>query len=83
MIPRRTNKGTMKEDSLARRLLLAIVSLRQPWPIKVSRAMVSQPIIAGRTDSSQRMVDFTEARRLALAAGDVDRYPHRPWLPQT
>lgn len=83
MIPRRANKGTMKEDSLARRLLLAIVSLRQPWSIKTSRAMVRQPIIAGSTDSSQRMFNFTEARRLGLAAGDVDRYPHRPWLPQT
>lgn len=83
MIPQRTDKGTMKEDSLARRLLLAIVSLRQPWSIKVSRAMARQPIITGRTDSSQRMVDFTEARRLGVAAGEVDRYPHRPWLPQT
>ncbi len=83
MIPRRADKGTMKEDSLARRLLLAIVSLRQPWSIKASRAMVSQPNIAGRTDSSQRMVDFTEARRLGITAGEVHRYPHRPWIPQT
>ena len=83
MIPHRTNKGTMKENSLARRLLFAIVSLRQPWSIKASRDMVAKPNIAGTTDSSQRMEHFTEARRIGVDAGEVDRYPHRPWLPQT
>lgn len=36
--------------------------------------MESRPNIAGSTDSSQRMVDFTEARRMGLPAGEVDRY---------
>ena len=83
MIPHRTDKGTMKEDSLMRRLLFAIVSLRQPWSIKASRDMVAQPNIAGPTDGSQRMADFTEARRKDIAAGEVDRYPRIPWIPQT
>jgi len=37
-------------------------------------SMESQPNMAGSTDSSQRMVDFTEARRMGLPAGDVDKY---------
>ncbi len=37
-------------------------------------SMKSKPIMAGSTDSSQRMVDFTEARRMGLPAGDVDKY---------
>lgn len=37
-------------------------------------SMESKPIMAGSTDSSQRMVDFTEARRMGLPAGDVDKY---------
>ena len=36
--------------------------------------MEIRPNIAGSTDSSQRMVDFTEARRMGLPAGDVDKY---------
>ena len=82
MIPRRADKGTKKEDTLARRLLLAIVSLRLPYYGRPSRTMVAQPNIAGSTESSQRLVDFTAARRLGLAAGDVDRYPQIPWIPQ-
>lgn len=35
---------------------------------------LSKPNMAGSTDSSQRMVDFTEARRTGLPAGDVDKY---------
>jgi len=37
-------------------------------------SMEARPNMAGSTDSSQRMVDFTEARRIGLHAGDVDRY---------
>lgn len=37
-------------------------------------SMKGKPIMAGSTDSSQRMVDFTEARRMGLPAGDVDKY---------
>ena len=33
-----------------------------------------KPNMAGSTDSSQRMVDFTEARRIGLPAGSVDKY---------
>lgn len=38
---------------------------------------LSKPDTAGSTDSSQRMVDFTEARRMGLPAGDVDKYRSR------
>ena len=37
-------------------------------------SMESKPIMVGSTDSSQRMIDFTEARRIGLPAGDVDKY---------
>ena len=36
--------------------------------------MEIRPNMRGSTDSSQRMVDFTEARRMGLPAGDVDKY---------
>ncbi len=41
---------------------------------KTTPRMEIRPIMAGSTDSSQRMVDFTEARRMGLPAGDVDKY---------
>ncbi len=37
-------------------------------------SMESRPNMRGSTDSSQRMVDFTEARRMGLPAGEVDKY---------
>ena len=37
-----------------------------------------RPNMRGSTDSSQRMVDFTEARRMGLPAGDVDKYRSPP-----
>ena len=37
-------------------------------------SMESKPNMAGSTDSSQSMLDFTEARRMGLPAGDVDKY---------
>lgn len=41
---------------------------------KTTPRMEMKPNIAGSTDSSQRIVDFTEARRMGLPAGDVDKY---------
>jgi len=41
---------------------------------KTTPTMEIQPNMRGSTDSSQRMVDFTEARRMGLPAGDVDKY---------
>jgi hypothetical protein len=68
-------KGTKKEANVARRLLYALISMRPVFRgPKPARSIISLPNMAGTTDSSQRMVDFTEARRLGVAAGDVDRY---------
>jgi len=42
--------------------------------IKATPRMEIRPNMASSTDSSQRMVDFTEARRMGLPAGEVDKY---------
>lgn len=45
---------------------------------KPARSIFTKPNQVGSTDCSQHMVDFTEARRMGLPAGDVDKYrsPH-------
>ena len=68
-----------KENRLAERLLMSFIGIGTWWSKKPPRSIFSQPNMRGSTDSSQRMVDFTKARQLGLPAGDVDRYPHRPW----
>ncbi len=75
-----TGKGSKKEDSLAFRLLMDFMALVPNLGPKPSRSIFSQPNMAGSTDSSQRMVDFTEARCLGIPAGDVDMWPRRPWV---
>ena len=39
-----------------------------------TKRMEIRPNMVGSTDSSQRMIDFTEARRIGLPAGEVDNY---------
>lgn len=56
-----------ERESLMDRIMSAGVGTTTP-------KMEIQPNMAGSTDSSQRMVDFTEARRIGLPAGEVDRY---------
>jgi len=71
-------KGQKKEANVARRLLMDIIGRSSmAWQRQARRSrspMIRQPNMRGATDSSQRMVDFTEARRLGLPAGDVDKY---------
>ena len=42
--------------------------------LKATPKIEIRPNMAGSTDSSQHMTDFTEARRIGLPAGEVDRY---------
>lgn len=58
----------------ARELFLSFLSSPQFFGPRPSHSILAKPTLAGTTDSSQRMVDFTEARRLSLPAGDVDKY---------
>ncbi len=71
-------KGQKKEDTLALRLLFGIIGrASMAWQRQARRShapMVRNPNMIGSTDSSQRMIDFTEARCLSLPAGEVDKY---------
>ncbi len=57
-----------KKDSSFLDKLLSISEL------KATPKMEVRPNMVGSTDSSQRMIDFTEARRIGLPAGEVDNY---------
>ncbi len=71
-------KGTKKEATVARWLLMDIIGRASlAWLRQARRShapMVRNPNMIGSTDSSQRMIDFTEAHRLDLPAGEVDKY---------
>jgi hypothetical protein len=58
----------------ARELFLSFLGRQQWLGPKPSRSIFAKPNQVGATDSSQRMTDFTEARNMGLAAGDVDKY---------
>lgn len=77
--PKRLRKHLQISAEEARKLLIKkessffskILSVSE---LKATPRMEIKPNMAGSTDSSQRMIDFTEARRIGLPAGEVDRY---------